>query len=191
MGPAITSGKGDMRTDGYFAKLMECHQASPGELPPNPITGSEADFLKKQPVLLDQISKMMSGSENFKKFVQIIDSADAKCRVDMVDVLTKQFKLLGMLMRVMYCVEDLSRAPIDPLVCLQRFKEEVKMLVEAHHVRVWIVEEKKSLIWEWRPDQDKPEKRPFDLSAGVMTTLSLCAKIVSCEIVGRRCPRPN
>ena len=167
LGPTMFDEE-DVLISRYFARLMECQQASPGELPLHSITGSEVEFLKRQPILLEQISNMLSGSENSKKFVQIIDSADAKCRMDMVDVLAKQIKLVGMLMRVMYCVEDLSRVPLDPLVCFRRFMQEVKMLVGAHEVRLWIVDDKKSLIWEWTPDQDKPDKRPFALSSGAV-----------------------
>jgi hypothetical protein len=103
----------------YLAKLMECHHASPGELPLEPLTGSHAEFFKRQPIVLEQVKEILTGSDHFKKFRQTIDSADVKCRVDIVDAIARQLKFVGMLMRVMYCVEVLSKSPMDPSVCCQ------------------------------------------------------------------------
>lgn len=172
-----TSSKGqtrDTRSDlvhRYLGRLMECQNASVGELPLHPITGSQSEFMKRQPVVLEQMSNILAGFDHARKFRETIDLDDAKCRQDMVDVIARQFKFMGMLMRVMYCVEDLSKAPMDPAVCCQRFVEEVKLLVNAKTVRLWLVDEKKSLIWEWIPGQGKPVQRHFVVSGGTSPLL--------------------
>jgi hypothetical protein len=151
----------------YMSRLMQCHQASPGDLPLHSMTGTEAEFLKRQPLVLDQVADILSGSENFKKLRNIIDSCDAKCRVDMVDVLAGQVKFVGMLLRVMHSLEDLSKSPLDPSVNCQHFVQEVKQLIGANNVRLWLVDDKKSLIWEWVPGQREAIKRPFVVSSKI------------------------
>ena len=162
----------------YLLRLMECHDAAPGAPPLDSISGSQSEFMKRQPIVLEQVSSLLAGSKNFKNFRETIDSADAKSRVDMVDVIARQFKYVGMLMRVMYCVEDLCKAPLDHSVCCQRFVEEVKLLVGAEHVRLWLVDSKNSLIWEWKAAQGKPVKRPFVVSTGAALTENVLRKHV-------------
>jgi len=131
LGPQAQEANKDL-VPRYLARLMQCQHSSPGELPLAPITGSRAEFVKRQPMLLREVSAILSGSENFKRFCEIIDSADIKCRVDMFDVLARQLKMVGMLMRVAYCAEHMSQAPMDPSVCCKRFVHEVKLLIRQN-----------------------------------------------------------
>lgn len=150
----------------FISKLMEFEHLLPKQLPLHPITGTKEEYLKRQPIVLEQVSEIMMGSENFRKFSHTFDSTDAKNRVDLVDVLAQKLKIMGTLVRVMYHMEELAKAPMDPCVCCERFVEEVKFIVGSKNVRLFLVDDKKSLIWEWIPGQAHPVKRPFTVSAG-------------------------
>ena len=145
----------------YMNLLMEYHQALPGQLPVEPITGSEAEFLKRQSVVLEEVAAILAGSENFRQMRDIIDTADAKCRVDMVNVLARQLKFTGKLVHGMHSMNELAKLPMDPSFCCDLFVEEIKKLVGGQRVRLWLVDEKKSCIWEHDPEQANPAKRPF------------------------------
>jgi GAF domain-containing protein len=163
---ASFEGKHNTLLPQYMNMLMECHQASPGQLPMHHMTGSEAEFLKRQPIVLEELAAILTGSEDFRKLRDTIDTADAKCRVDMVNVLARQLKLVGKLVHAMYSVKELSTLPMDPCVCCDLFVEDVKKHVACNIVRLWLVDEKNSYIWEHDPSQENPVKRRFVVSKG-------------------------
>ena len=150
----------------YMKRLLRIDNASPGALPSHPITGSEDEFLKRQPLVLEQVNRILGGADDFKDFIDAINKCGAKGRVDMLNVVAQQFKRIGMLSRAMHCLVGISSSPLDPAASWSHFVSEVHLLLGASKVRLWLVDEQRSLIWEWDPSGHEREKRPF-----VMTTI--------------------
>ena len=119
-----------------------------------------------------EVEKLLSGMPAEHLFHDAVDALEQKTRSDMLEEVATEFCVLGLLIRTLQSLSKMAESGLDLVGCCEAFLHEVKTLLKAQHVRLWMVDAKNAQIWEWVANEKHPRKRSIFAAASEMMDLS-------------------
>lgn len=142
-----------------FQELLVCHTQVKSESTTNLSMRNEHN--KRRSTVHRSVEKLLVGLPAEHLFHDAVDALDQKTRSDMLEEVANEFHVLGLLIRTLQSMSKLSENGLDLVGCCESFISHVKSLLNAQHVRLWMVDAKNGQIWEWLGNEKHPRKRSF------------------------------
>jgi len=116
---------------------------------------------KRRSIVHRCVEKLLANQAVEHSFHDAVDALDQKTRSDMLEEVASEFSALGVLARTFQSMFRISACGLDLESCCQTFKGQVKTLLNAQHVRLWMVDQTNAQIWEWAGNERHPRKRSY------------------------------
>lgn len=122
---------------------------------------SRTEYMKRRALVHKEVEKLLCGLPADASFHDAVDALDQKTRAGLLDEVATEFTALGIFARAVHSMRRISESSFDVDQCFELFTREVKELLAAEHVRLWLVDETNAQIWEWKQSERVPTKRSF------------------------------
>ena len=138
--------------------------------------GTRTEMIKRRTVVYRSVKKLLAGLLAEDLFHDAVDALDQKTRSDMLEEVAAEFSVLGLQMRTLQSMSKMNESGLDLEGSCESFLCEVKVLLKAQHVRLWMVDQKNGQIWEWFGNEQHPRKRSVFPPASDMAHMGSFAK---------------
>ena len=153
-----------------FQHLLTCYNQTKNEANTNLTLRTEQ--IKRRSLLHREVAKLLAGMPAEHLFHDAVDALEQKTRSDMLEEVATEFCVLGLLVRTLQSTFKMAESGLDLVGCCETFLNQVKTLLKAQHVRLWMVDPKNAQIWEWVANEKHPRKRSIFAAASETMDLS-------------------
>ena len=120
-----------------------------------------SELEKRRMLVHRSVEKLLAGFPAEDEFRVAVDALDKKARADTLAQVASEFSVLALFNRTLRSISKLNESGLDLVGCCDLFQQEVKALLQAQYVRLWMVDQENSQIWEWVGQEKHPRKRSF------------------------------